>query len=297
MRRLPPLHALRAFEAAARHQHFGRAAEELHLDPTAISHQVRKLEDLLGVSLFHRRPRPLRLTEAGAKLFPVLRDAMDRMAAASEEVRQDTRRPLVISMTMAFAAEWFTPRLARLKSETELDITVHADNRPVDLRAGDVDLAIRSREQRGLDEAWFHLFDDRLIAVGTKSFLSQHGHPNRPEDLLRVPLIHYRWTLDHRQSLGWKRWFAEAGCAPGDLSSAGDFSEESVAIQAAVSGLGVALLSECLVADHIGQGDLVRVSEHSLAMPAFWAVRLKDHRRASELDLMISRMKASLGSD
>ena len=86
MRKLPPLHGLRAFEAAARHLHFTRAAEELHLTPTAISHQVRQLEDILGVELFRRYPRPVKLSPAGEKLFPVLRDSLDRIAAAIEQL-------------------------------------------------------------------------------------------------------------------------------------------------------------------------------------------------------------------
>lgn len=290
MRRLPPLHSLRAFEVAARHLHFGLAAEELNLDPTAISHQIRKLEELLGVQLFHRRPRPLRLTEAGAKLYPKIRGAMDRMAAAVASAQREDPGPLVISMTMGFAAEWFTPRLARLKARTGLDIIVHADNRAVDLSREDIDLAIRSREQTGAEGVWRHLFDDRLIAVAAPKLLERSGRPDRPKDILGLPLIQYRWRSPDRAALDWKRWFASAGIEPRNLNIEASFTEESHAIQAAVSGLGVALLSESLIAARIDRGELAKLCDHHPTMPAFWAVHRQGHRRGAELHRLIEHL-------
>ncbi len=290
MRWLPPLHSLRAFEAAARHLHFGRAAEELHLDPTAISHQIRKLEELLGAQLFHRRPRPLRLTEAGAKLYPEICGAMDRMAAAVASAGREDPGPLVVSMTMGFAAEWFTPRLARLKARTGLDIIVHADNRSVDLSRENIDLAIRSREQAGAEGVWAHLFDDRLIAVAAPELLERSGRPANPKDILGLPLIQYRWRSPDRASLNWKRWFESAGIEPGNLIIEASFTEESHAIQAAVSGLGVALLSESLIAARIDRGELAKLGEHHLTMPAFWAVYRQGHRRGADLDRLIEHL-------
>jgi LysR family transcriptional regulator, glycine cleavage system transcriptional activator len=290
MRRLPPLHSLRAFEAAARHLHFGRAAEELHLDPTAISHQIRKLEELLGAQLFHRRPRPLRLTEAGAKLYPEICGAMDRMAAAVASARRDDPGPVIVSMTMGFAAEWFTPRLARLKARTGLDIIVHADNRSVDLSRENIDLAIRSREQAGAEGVWKHLFDDRLIAVAAPELFERSGRPANPKDVLGLPLIQYRWRSPDRAALNWKRWFESAGIEPRNLIIEASFTEESHAIQAAVSGLGVALLSESLIADRIGRGELAKLGEHHLTMPAFWAVYRQGHQCRADLDRLIEHL-------
>ncbi len=295
MRQLPPLHALRAFEAAARHLHFGRAAEELHLDSTAISHQVRKLEELLGTALFHRRPRPLRLTDIGAQLYPVICDAMDRMAEAIASVRQEPPRPLVVSMTMALAAEWFTPRLACLKEATRLDIAVHADNRPADLSGGGVDLAIRSQAGPDADGVWHHLFDDRLIAVGAPALLERSGHPDGPADLLAMPLVHYHWTSRQRDALGWEDWFARAGIIRRSLMIAGSFSEESHAVQAALSGFGVALLSERLIGDRLNSGDLIRIGEHHLPMPSFWAVYAEKHPRRADLDALVNELTVMSG--
>tara|TARA_R110000850_G_scaffold169670_1_gene294928 strand:- start:45 stop:935 length:891 start_codon:yes stop_codon:yes gene_type:complete len=292
MRRLPPLHSLRAFEAAARHLHFGKAAEELHLDPTAISHQVRKLEELIGVTLFYRRPRPLRLTEAGESLYPVLRDSMDQMAAAIADLATDASKPLVVSMTMGFATEWFTPRLSRLQAETGMEIAVHAENRPVNLHAGQADLAIRTQVQPEPADVWQHLFDDRLIAVASPALLARHGEPRQEQDLLGFPLIHYRWTAKSREKFGWQAWFKSRRIDPGRLMIAGDFSEESHAIQAALSGLGVALLSEFLIRDRVARGELIQVADHHLLVPAVWAVSAESHPRRTELDLLIRLIKA-----
>ena len=290
MRQLPPLHALRAFEAAARHLHFGRAAQELNLDPTAISHQVRKLEEILGVALFRRRPRPMRLTEAGERLYPEIRRAFDRMAGAVAAVNGDKAGTLVVSMTMAFAAEWFTPRLAALRAATGLDILVHAENNPVELHGTGIDLAIRSQQRRGENGHWRHLFDDCLIAVATPTFLEEHGNHSDARDLLTVPLIEYRWTSRQRSQLDWDQWFAEAGVEAKNLNIAAKFTEESHAVRAALSGIGVALLSERVIGARLEQGDLFRIGANALSAPAFWAVYRDDHPRAADLDLLIDRI-------
>ena len=161
MRKLPPLHALRAFEAAARHLHFADAAEELGLTPTAISHQVRQLEDILGVPLFHRFPRPVRLTAAGEKLFPVLRQALDQIAGTIDQLSVTTAEtPLRLSVTMAFASRWLMARLPRLRAETGLKITVEAADLPADLHASDIDMAIRYAGQPDDRAEWHRLVDD-----------------------------------------------------------------------------------------------------------------------------------------
>lgn len=293
MRNLPPLHALRAFEAAARHLHFGRAAEELHLDPTAISHQVRKLEELLDVTLFQRRPRPLQLTEKGAELYPEICGALDRMAAAVASVRKEEPGPLVVSMTMAFAAEWFTPRLAALRAETGLDITVHADNRTVDLHGKGIDLAVRSAERPNTDAVWRPLFEDRLIAVAAPMLIEKYGPPANDTDLLAMPLIQYHWTSSRRGSLGWYQWLAQAGLKAEDMLIAATFTEESHAVQAALSGLGVALLSERLIAARLQSGELFRIGENALPAPSFWAVYRNDHARSNDLTLLVEQLSAS----
>jgi|TARA_R110002049_G_scaffold2494_2_gene18282 LysR family glycine cleavage system transcriptional activator len=288
IRNLPPLHSLRAFEAAARHLNFEAAADELHLDPSAISHQIRKLEAILGITLFRRRPRPLSLTESGARLYPEIRAALDRMSAAVTDVSATRiRSGLTISMSMAFAAEWFTPRLPKLQACTGLDIAVDADNRPADLNIGDVDIAIRSQQDAGPSDVWQPLFDDRMIAVAAPELLARSKVPFDPNDLSTVPLIRYRWTNRSRSKLGWEAWFAASGVARNDLSFAATFSEESHAISAAVAGQGAALLSERLVAERIAAGELRRIGTTFLPAPPYWVVHRDDHPRADDLHLLV----------
>lgn len=288
IRDLPPLHSLRAFEAAARHLNFEAAADELHLDPSAISHQVRKLEASLGIALFRRRPRPLSLTESGARLYPEICAALDRMSAAVADVSAARiRLGLTISMSLAFAAEWFTPRLPELQARTGLDIAVDADNLPANLHTGEVDLAIRSQQDAGPSDVWKPLFDDRMIAVAAPGLLALGKVPFDPRDLPTVPLIRYRWTNRLRSKLGWDAWFESAGVARDDLSFAATFSEESHAIGAAVAGQGAALLSERLVAERIAAGELRQIGTTVLPAPPFWAVYRGDHPQADNLQLFV----------
>src|SRR5215475_14270420 len=145
MNRLPPLIELRAFEAAARHVSFKKAAAELGVTPTAISHQIRLLEQYCGRALFRRRPRPLSLTQAGARLFPVVRDGLAAFVTTLGAIRRDgERQPLRVTTTSAFASRWLVPRLSRwrkLRPDTPLEV-IGTDS-VIDLRAGDADVAIR----------------------------------------------------------------------------------------------------------------------------------------------------------
>ena len=145
MNRLPPLIELRAFEAAARHVSFKKAAAELGVTPTAISHQIRLLEQYCGKALFRRRPRPLSLTEAGARLFPVVRDGLEAFSVALGAIRrQGDRHPLRVTTTNAFASRWLVPRLPRWrKVRPDAPLDVIGTDSVLDLHAGDADVAIR----------------------------------------------------------------------------------------------------------------------------------------------------------
>jgi len=156
MKKLPPLIELRAFDAAARHLSFKKAAAELGVTPTAISHQIRLLEQYCGRPLFRRRPRPMSLTEPGARLFPVIRDGLEAFATAIAAVKRDhNKQPLRVTTTNAFASRWLVPRLPRWRKEhpnTPLDV-IGTDN-VIDLNAGDADVAIRyARVKNPLDRS------------------------------------------------------------------------------------------------------------------------------------------------
>jgi len=165
-RRLPPLPALRAFEAAARHLSFKAAAEELAVTPTAISHQVRQLEDGLGVRLFLRRPRRVALTPEGRMLYPVLRDGFDAFEEAIGRLRGQRLKPVVtLSATVAFTARWLVPRVAAFHAANPgLDLKLHASDDPVDLLAGMADAAVRYGRAVPAGLVGDLLFEDRVRA-------------------------------------------------------------------------------------------------------------------------------------
>lgn len=247
-RSLPPLAALRAFEAAARHASFKQAALELSLTPTAISHQVRALESHLGVKLFERQTRQVKLTEAGQQLGHVLQDSFDRMADALAAIRP-RRATVTLSTTPAFAAQWLLPRWDSFTTTHEgIDLRLHASNAPSDLGSGEADLAIRYGRGRYAGLQAQALMADRFIPVASPRLPLR-----KPADLARQALIHFEWHRPDRLHPSWPRWFKQVGLPmPGDGGLR--FTEESHAIQAAVAGQGVALLSEVLVRDEVKRG-------------------------------------------
>src|SRR5215468_8627234 len=175
MNKLPPLIELRAFEAAARHMSFKKAAEELHVTPTAVSHQIRALEQYCGRPLFRRRPRPLTMTEAGARLFPVIRDGLDSFAQAVATVKRDGKKqPLRITTTNAFASRWLVPRLPLWRRQRGvLPLEVIGTDAVLDLQSGDVDVAIRNAATRPTDGVVKDLFRDSFWPVCSPRLLAR----------------------------------------------------------------------------------------------------------------------------
>lgn len=254
MRKLPPLTALRAFEAAARHGSFKHAAEELSLSATAISHQVRQLEARLGLALFERHPRQVVLTDAGQRLFPVLRDGLDAIAATLEALQSAPPRPLLtLSTTSAFAARWLVPKLgAFAAAEPGISLHVHASDEPVDLRRERVDLAVRYG-----GGTYPGLRSERLLSGRFAPVCSPSLNLRTHADLHRHPLIRYVWRWQDADTPDWPRWLHEAGLSSADTQTGPLFSDETHAIQAAIAGQGVALASLPLVADELAHGRLV----------------------------------------
>lgn len=290
MRRLPPLHALRAFEAAARHLSFVKAAGELGLTPTAISHQIRLLEGIIGKPLFRRRPRPLSLTPEGTLLFPVLRDGLDQFAAAVSQLKGTSgEEPLVMSVPHSFGSRWLLPRLRDLKTSAGVDIAIEADDRLVDLHASTVDCAIRYTRERPAEHISHDLFTDRMIPVCTPSLLARHGPIEHASDIVRLPLIHFRWKTKRPDAPSWERWLQEAGTV--DARAAGatlpkgglKVSEEIHAIEAALAGEGVSLASDIEVALDIAADRLVVPIDIGIPGFTFRVVHLRSHPRATDI--------------
>lgn len=267
--RLPPLAALRAFEAAARHLSFKRAAAELHVTPTAISHQIRLLEDTLGVRLFERRPRRVAMTAAAQVLYPVLRDGFESFVAVVDTIRRKGPRSVVtLSATMAFTAKWLVPRMAGFRQACpSVDLSLLATDEPVNLQAGAADLAIRYGGQPGADLIFDRFLMDRFAPVA-----SPRLGVRKPADLRSATLLHFEWRRSDPANPTWPRWLTAARVRGVDAEAGIRFSDEGHAIQAAIAGQGVALLSLPLVAQEIAAGTLVMPFGPELRAHAYYLV-------------------------
>jgi LysR family transcriptional regulator, glycine cleavage system transcriptional activator len=265
-RRLPPLHALRAFEAAARHLSVKKAAAELAVTPTAVSHHVRVLEDALGVKVFERHARHIELTAYGKELYPVLREGFDAFADAIARVKSRKVRTVVtLSATVAFTARWLLPRVATFhKSNPNMDLRLHASDETADLRSGTIDAAIRYG--RGAYEG---LSTEKLFPDTFAPVCSPRLKVRSARDLANQTMIHFEWRRQRRDNPTWARWLRTAGVE--DLNAKADliFTDESQAIQAAIAGNGVALLSLTLIADELARGTLIQPLEPALTMNGF----------------------------
>lgn len=286
MRSLPPLTALRAFEAAARHMSFKAAADELRLTPTAVSHQIRSLETLCGRSLFRRRPRPIALTDAGARLFPAIRDGLDQFAAAVATIREvRDRRPLRVTTTNAFAGRWLVPRLPLWRAaHPETALEVIGTDAIVDLRAGHADLAIRYARAAPPDLLNEELFRDRFWPVSSPQLLSTWPPVEDAASLDRYPLIHAWWSEADLAAPTWARWLAMArGLAPDALASNPPpglhFREELHAIDAVIAGQGIGIFSDILVGAELASGALVKVMDLALPGLGFYVAYVPNHPR------------------
>jgi LysR family glycine cleavage system transcriptional activator len=257
MRKLPPLGALRVFEAAARQMSFKAAAEELHVSPTAISHQIKQLEELLNVRLFERGTRQVRLTPAGHQLFPALRDGLDSFERAVDNVRRlQGAQAATLSSTVAFVAKRLAPRAGTFRDQHPgWTLRLDATNKVVDLDT-QADAAIRYGSGRYADLVVEPLFRDRYAPVCSPALAAAAR-----QDLGAVTLIHFDWGQAARdESLApvWRTWLARAGRPEVDAQAGLSFTEEINAVQATVAGQGVGLLSLTLVADELEAGLLVR---------------------------------------
>lgn len=255
-RRSLPLSSLRAFEAAARLGSFKAAAEELAVTPTAVSHQIRALEAQTGLALFDRQVRKVSLTDAGTQLYPVLRDGFDAFEATLARLTQQrrTRAQVSISATNAFTVKWLVPRMADFqRRHPDIDLQLQASDDLIDLRSTAVDIAIRYGRGPYPGLAIEPLFTDRFAPVANPRL----GVVS-PEDLARVPLIRFDWKRPRPENPTWERWFMVAQRRLSSQASQLRFSDEGHAIQAAVAGHGIALVSLALIADDLEAGHLVQ---------------------------------------
>lgn len=270
-RSLPPLDLLIGFEAAARQLSFSKAADEVFVTQSAISRQVKKLEEFVGVALFERRHRSLELTEEGRMLFQVASETLARLSQAVESLRDEpSNRSIKISTTTSFASLWLVPRLARFREQhPDIAIYIEADNRIVDLKQGVVDLAIRycAADQINPDID-ICLSTEEVFPVCSPSLLRRSGRTiNRIEDLRHHTLLHLSDTQNAWPWLQWPQWLAGAG-APGPVPDIGlRFSHLDQMIHAATMGHGIALGTSPLVNYLLEEGALVEPLSPRLVSP------------------------------
>ena len=277
-RSLPPLNALRAFEAAGRHLSFTKAAAELNVTPAAISHQVKALEEQLDVPLFRRLTRALRLTDAGQTALPALSQGFDKLGQGVEQMRAHCASGVLsISVSPSFGAMWLVPRLERFRSRhPDIEIRIDGTDRRVDLARDDADVALRygPGSYEGVRVDW--LFGQVNTPVCSPALLSGEHPLRRPDDLRHHTLLHVDWK-DAEAS--WRMWLLAAGLHDIDPTRGPRFTMENMAVQAALDGHGVALIGDILVADDLAAGRLVRPFDPSLSTPltfSFYLLSAKD---------------------
>jgi LysR family glycine cleavage system transcriptional activator len=299
VRKLPPLRALHAFEAAARHHSFAAAAKELGVTPTAISHQIRQLEEACGVKLFQRRPRPLLLTSAGARLYPALRNGFDALAAAVALLaEEDVQAPLRVTSPSAFASKWLVPQLPKWREENPtVPLEIIGTDAVLDVRAGDADVAIRYARKPPLDFVAHEVFRDVYVPVCSPRLLEHYGPIERAADLLRLPLIHYDWINRDPEAPTWRQWLALARSIDPDfkpLEKVWDlsFREELHAIDAVIGGQGVAICSDVVVSNELRSGLLVKAHPLSLPGYGFYLVSMAHSPQAPVIEAFSTWMRA-----
>jgi LysR family glycine cleavage system transcriptional activator len=268
-RQLPPLNALRAFEAAARSESFTRAAEELCVTQGAVSHQVKLLEATLGIKLFNREHQRLVITGAGREYLNVVRDALDRIAAGTERiVQRQNAGVLTVSTSPDFAAKWLVYRLGRFaEAYPGIDLRVSATMHHIDFAREDVDVAVRHGDGNwgGLDAV--RLCSEELFPVCSPKLISGRNRITKPSDLLKFPLLH----LDDWKA--WSKWFDSAGVVDVKLSRGLALNRASMLIDAAVDGQGIALARTTLAAWDLINGRLAKPFDLGLRLSnTYWIV-------------------------
>lgn len=267
-RRLPPLNGLKAFEAAARSESFTRAAAELNVTQGAVSHQVKALEDTLGLKLFHRERQRLILTEAGRDYLAVICDALDQIAAGTERLlRRQESGALTVSTSPDFAAKWLVNRLSRFaEKHPGVDLRVSAATHYVDFARDDVDIAIRHGDGNWPGLEIRRLYAERLFPVCSPKLVAGRNRITKAADLLKFPLLRLE------DAKNWTRLFAAAGVKAA-IGAGPVLNRASMLIDAAIDGQGIALARTALAAWDLINGRLVRPIDVSLRVAnTYWIV-------------------------
>ncbi len=275
---LPPLTALSTFEAAARHGSFKLAAEELNVTAGAVSHQIKALEQLLDIDLFHRRHRGVELTAHGETLADVMHRSLSDIASTLDQIsKADDDASVTIGATTATSSLWLTPRLSSFWKQHG---NIPVNQKISDTQAGPdgvTDFVVRYGEMRSADPTHHLLFEDRLIPLCSPSFADKH-RPGSRQELANLPLIHLGardtdWT-------SWHTWFSQLNYN-GKISTGIIVNNYTIALQAARDDLGLVLGWQKLVHPLLESGELVRFGKNSLKAPGSFYIHTQDPNRLS----------------
>ncbi len=295
-RRLPPLNALRVFEASARHLSFTKAAEELHVTQAAVSHQVKALEGALGLKLFRRYNRRLSLTEAGKQFLPPLREAFDMIAEASARLSDEEETgSLKVSVLPSFAAKWLLPRLGDFRATNpEIDVLLSASNELVDFERDDIDVGIRFGFGDYPELFTQKLMDDEAFPICSPKLLEGPNPLRSPEDLENHTLLHD----ESPNLLDWNTWRSLAGKPEIRTDFGPRFTDASMAIEAAAAGNGVAIARSSLVRADLRSGRLIKPFGPSLKSRfAYYLVCAKSQAERPKIKKFRSWIAAQVRED
>ncbi|MCA2377311.1 MAG: LysR substrate-binding domain-containing protein [Agrobacterium sp.] len=277
VRQFLPLNGLRAFEASARHLSFTRAAIELCVTQAAVSQQVKVLEKRLGVSLFQRLPRGLKITAEGEALLPTVTSSFDQMATTLDRIEAgQVRELLFLGVVGTFAVGWLLPRLKEFqKQHPFIDVRVSTNNNRVDMAAEGLDFAIRFGQGSWHGTDAFRLFEAPLSPLCTPKLAETL---KTPADLVEATLLRsYR-------SDEWSTWFAAAGVAPAAQVNAGIVFDTSLGMmEAALQGLGVALAPPSMFSRHLVSGAIIQPFPVTISLGSYWLTRLQSKPQTSAM--------------
>jgi LysR family glycine cleavage system transcriptional activator len=286
MRRLPPLNSLRAFEAAARWLSFAKAADELFVTPAAVSQQVKQLETFLGVPLFRRLTRAVELTEEARAVLPLVSEGFDRLAEAVERLASaELSGLLTVSSAPTFAMKWLLPRLiafSELYPDIDVRLDASLDNRDFYRDGIDIGIRLGAGDYPGLHVA--RVFGEEVSLVCSPALRDGPRPLRTPEDLRHHRLLHVDWGKLNMPLPDWRMWTKAAGLTGIDVEHGPKFTVENMAIDAAIRGDGVALVSEHAVADDLKAGRLVKPFDLVLEADfAYWLVCPHEHLRRARV--------------
>lgn len=273
--KLPPLNALRAFEASARQLSFTRAAEELFVTQAAVSHQIKALEEFIGIKLFVRKNRALLLTEEGQSYYLDIKDIFNNIREATEKLfARNEKGAITVCMQASFAIQWLVPRLSAFSNlHPDIDVRIKAVEQSDGLLTEDVDIAIYYGRGNWSDVSIDKLHQEYLIPVCSPLIFSKNKPLKKIEDLVNHTLLHDTSRKD------WKRWFKKVGVKGANVNNGPIFSHSVMVVQAAVHGQGVALAHSAFAKPDIDSGRLVCPFNDVLVSKNSHYIVCREHQR------------------